>query len=718
MRQEDTERQQRLPSVAVGESVVEAMPDGVLLVDASGTIRYANLAASRLFGYAKDELVGRDVSSLVPASVRARHAGHVSGYTRQRVARPMGKSADLRAVDRAGREFPVDIDLSPIDVEGTAFVCVTVRDVSERVAALRTAREQERRLRALFDENPCILFTLDETYRICEINDYGRNFFAAHSSQGMIDVQLLEFVYAADRAAVRASLERASARPGEVAQVHCRIASDRTWDCWLQLTIRVFCRENGRCYALVVAEDITKRLQLSKKLSYQATHDALTGLVNRLGFEQRAQQLLESGPDDGAVHTLCFIDLDQFKVINDTCGHTAGDQLLREVARVLRAGGRRADIIARLGGDEFALVFPDCDSSRAQKLIDRIAANVRAIRFNWSEFTFSVGMSVGLVEFRCGSHRLVDILQKADAACYAAKERGRGRALVYEEHDVELRRTQSASHWAAKLQRAIDEDELELWGQPIVPIHACPPYRPKLEVLVRLRGKDGAVIPPSEFLPAAERFGLAPKIESWVIERTLDWVDSLGEAACPSCSINLSGQSLSSPEFVGTVCRLLANRDAKTAIVFEVTETAAISNFDAALRLMASLKAYGCEFALDDFGTGMTSFAYLKNIPAEYIKIAGSFIRNICAESLDYMIVQSIVNIAKSLNRHTIAEFVENTDVLSTLRELGVDFAQGYLMGHPVPLSELRSAQAWCPAFALSDDAMRATGRAMAGAVD
>ncbi|HMM75879.1 MAG TPA: EAL domain-containing protein [Gammaproteobacteria bacterium] len=718
MRQEEAGRQDRVPPVAVGESVVEAMPDGVLLVDGGGTIRYANFAASRLFKYAKDELIGRDVSSLVPAPVRARHAGHVSGYARQRVARPMGKSADLRAVDRDGREFPVDIDLSPIDVDGTAFVCVTVRDVSERMAALRTAREQERRLRALFDENPCILFTLEETYRICEINDYGRDFFAAHSSQGLIDAQLLDFVYAADRAAVRASLERASARPGEVAQVHCRIASDRTWDCWLQLTIRVFCREDGRRYALVVAEDITKRLQLSKKLSYQATHDALTGLVNRLGFEQRIQQLLDAGSDDGAMHTLCFIDLDQFKVINDTCGHTAGDQLLREVARVLRAGGRRADIIARLGGDEFALVFPDCDSSRAQALIDRIAARVRAIRFNWSEFTFSVGMSVGLVEFRCGAHRLVDILQKADAACYAAKERGRGRALVYEEHDVELRRTQSASHWAAKLQRAIDEDELELWGQPIVPVHACPQQRPKVEVLLRLRGRDGVVIPPSEFLPAAERFGLAPKIDLWVIERALDWIDAQGEAACPSCSINLSGQSLSSPEFVSAVCRLLANRGAKTPIVFEVTETAAISNFDAALHLMSSLKAYGCEFALDDFGTGMTSFAYLKNIPAEYIKIAGSFIRNICAESLDYMIVQSIVNIAKSLSRHTIAEFVESADVLATLRELGVDFVQGYLMGRPVPLSELHAAPAWCPAPAAPPAPAGDTARATIGALD
>lgn len=671
-----------------GSAVLEALPDAILLVDTAGLVAFTNGSAENLFGRGTGRVVGQSISTLIPSRYRRDHAKHVHKYFQDPKLRPMGRSLELVAVNGEGHEFPVDINLSPVRFDGNTFICVVVRDISERVSILKELKNKEQRLRALFDNNPCILLILDRSMRICEINKYGREYFSGIQVDP-VGTALIELVYVEDRPAALTEFDKAFRNPGDVSQMNVRVTKEIVDDSWLRLMIRVSNSMEGEEYALAVGEDVTKPLQLSRKLSYQATHDQLTGLINRFGFEQRMTALAESNVIAEFPHTLCFIDLDQFKIVNDTCGHLAGDQLLIEVAKALRGFSRKGDIVARLGGDEFAVVYENCDYSRAQKLVERTMEYVQSNRFNWDDYTFAIGMSVGLVEFDSGASGLDDVLKKADAACYAAKEKGRGRLQRYEEHDGEMRRARSDMQWAARLQRALDEDEFELWGQPIEPIMACEPGLPKIEILIRLKAEDGRRIDPENFLPAAEKFGFSGKIDIWVVRNTLRWLDGLPLGTRPECSINLSGQSIGDPKFSGVLCAILSGHEAAHAhLIFEITETAAISNLPNALSLMAQLRQFGCRFALDDFGSGMSSFAYLKNIPAEFIKIDGRFIKNVRSDRLDYMIVQSITDIARTLGKQTIAEFVESASITKALRKIGVDFVQGYGVGRPCPLSQ------------------------------
>lgn len=449
----------------------------------------------------------------------------------------------------------------------------------------------------------------------------------------------------------------------------------------------------------IIARDIEEREQREQtlllnetELAYQANHDILTGLVNRRGFELHLRSALESSEVEHAEHVLCYLDLDQFKVINDTCGHIAGDELLRQISTVLAGGIRRHDVLARLGGDEFGILMERCDLARASEIADSLCALVESYRFEWDGQRFSLGVSIGVVAITYRETDTIDLLKKADVACYAAKAAGRHCARLYEEGAAEFSRLHGEMRWVGKINQALEENRFKLFAQPIVPVDKQEAAGLHYEVLLRMVDEDEGLIPPGAFLPAAEEYDLITKLDSWVIETLFLYLHKNPEhlEQLDLCSINLSGPSLSQPGFEQVILKRLAQYNIPAEkICFEITETAAISNFSKATKFIESLREIGCHFALDDFGTGLSSFAYLKNLKVDYLKIDGAFVRDMVSDPIDYAMVKSIHEIGRVTGMKTIAEFVENDAIRDKLLEIGVDFAQGYGVSMPMDIVEL-----------------------------
>jgi diguanylate cyclase (GGDEF)-like protein/PAS domain S-box-containing protein len=436
--------------------------------------------------------------------------------------------------------------------------------------------------------------------------------------------------------------------------------------------------------------DITERKEADEQLNYQACHDALTGLVNRREFERRTERLLATVQHDKIEHALCFMDLDQFKVVNDTCGHAAGDELLRQLTLALQSVVRKRDTLARLGGDEFGLLMEHCSLDQAYRVATTIQKTIQDNQFSWEGQTFKVGVSIGLVAANEATPNLTELLKEADAACYMAKELGRNRIHVYHAGDSEIAKRSGEMQWVSRLNQALEEDRFCLYAQIIAPLGFSSDEH--YEILLRMLDETGKIIPPGAFLPAAERYNLISKIDCWVIENTFTVLGNnpVFLEQINFCSINLSGQSLTNPEKLNFIITQLdeSGVDAEK-ICFEITETAAISNLSMAVKFISTLKGLGCRFALDDFGSGLSSFAYLKNLSVDYLKIDGIFVKDITDDQIDRAMVKSINEIGHVMGMKTIAEFVENDEIKGMLREIGVNYAQGYGIGKPEPLDEI-----------------------------
>jgi len=436
--------------------------------------------------------------------------------------------------------------------------------------------------------------------------------------------------------------------------------------------------------------DVTAERGLAAQLSYHATHDELTGLLNRREFSRRLAQLVEADSNDGQAdrHVLCFVDLDQFKVINDTSGHVAGDELLRQLSKLLRSHVRTTDLFARLGGDEFAIVMHGVTVDEAKRLLHSVFEALAGWRFQWDGRVFSVGASIGVVGIGPETGSVDELLAAADTACYAAKDQGRNRCVVFNESDAEMSRRRGDLDAVSLITRALDHGHFRLFAQPIVPMGSTSRHR-HIEVLVRMFSPErDCLVSPGEFLPAAEEYGLANRLDLWVVEHALAALSNDGEIE--TCAINLSGVSLGQSGFFVQVSDLLDRSGIDPArVCFEITETAAITNLGHADSFISTLRARGCRFALDDFGSGLASFAYLKNLDVDYLKIDGSFVRNIVDDPVDRTLVRAITEIGKEMGKTIIAEWVENAEVLQLLTEFGVDMAQGYHLGKPAPLETL-----------------------------
>lgn len=453
-------------------------------------------------------------------------------------------------------------------------------------------------------------------------------------------------------------------------------------------------REGEIVGVVLVFRDVGESRKLAHQLSWQACHDSLTGLVNRREFERRLALLVEESNSGGAAHALLYLDLDQFKVVNDTCGHMAGDELLRQLSCTLQARIRESDTLARLGGDEFGVLLRGCSLAQALQVAEALRAELQAFRFAWQERLFVVGASIGAVAIAGNGDSPADILGAADAACYSAKDKGRNRVQAYVSDDMELLQRRGEMQWVSRITDACEKDRLRLYCQRILPLEAADGEPEHYEVLVRMLDEEGKLVPPMSFIPAAERYNLMPGIDRQIITMAFSFYAGVRFERLPRLSINLSGASLSDEEMLGFIQEQFRRyRVPPELICFEITETAAIANLARARIFIRELKDLGCRFSLDDFGSGLSSFAYLKNLPVDFLKIDGSFVKELANDSIGCAMVKAINDIGHVMGLQTIAEWVENDATLGILKAIGVNHAQGYAIEKPKPIEAI----VWTP---------------------
>lgn len=453
--------------------------------------------------------------------------------------------------------------------------------------------------------------------------------------------------------------------------------------------------------SVIVFQDVSDRRLMALQLAHQASHDPLTGLLNRSAFDGSLSRALATTRREGETHALAYLDLDQFKVVNDTCGHFAGDELLRQVADLLRGRVRDNDVVARLGGDEFAVLLTATGLDDAHRLVEEIHGDISDLRFTWQQNTFAVGVSIGLVEVDRSFNGLADLLSAADHACYVAKEKGRHRIQVYRPEEAEFVSRHGEMQWVVELERTLTEDRFRLYAQPIQPLAPMTPAardgggdgRLRFEVLLRVVDEDGLIHAGSDFIRAAERYGLMRRLDRWVVTHTLERLASMPPARrdrVAHCAVNLSALSLGDEEFLDFLDEAVASGPLPPdRLCFELTETTAVANLPQARRLMRQLGRRGCSFALDDFGSGMSSYGYLRDLELDYLKIAGHFISDMVTDRLDRAMVESIHQVGHVMGLATVAEYVSSQATVRLLQEIGIDYGQGNWLAAPRPLPEL-----------------------------
>ncbi|HZF14915.1 MAG TPA: EAL domain-containing protein [Steroidobacteraceae bacterium] len=564
----------------------------------------------------------------------------------------------------------------------------TLRYATERTHTLRALKASETRYRELYENVVAGVFqsTQDGKFMSCNPALVRLLGYASEDEMLGIDIARDLFMYPEDRENWRQSMEA----QGEIRNAELVLKrKDGHKIVVLENSRAVRDEQNRVLYYEGTLTDITEAHELSRQLSYEASHDALTGLINRREFELQLQRALESVQATNTRHAVFYIDLDQFKLINDTCGHIAGDELLRQLAATLNDKIRTGDTLARLGGDEFGMLLHDCAVEDAVEVARTLLKVIEQFQFVWGSSTFFVGASIGVVPVDQHFRRITQVLAAADTACYAAKDQGRHRVHVYREEDHHIARRHGEMQWVSRVKRALVENRFVLDAQRIEPLNGG---RRLIEVLVRMRDENGRLVPPGAFFPAVERFNLASRLDRWVITATFDWLrrnrSSLENVE--RCFINLAADSLGDPQVRDLVMKGLTAAGIPGSLVgFEITEAAAVTNLTRANQLISELKPLGCAFALDDFGTGVSSFAYLKALAVDYMKIDGMFVGNIATDAVDLEMVRSIHQIGRVMGKKTIAECVEQPAVLAKLKEIGVDYAQGFIVAQPESIDQL-----------------------------
>ncbi len=662
-------------------------------------ILHANRQFASLVGVDRTELIGRKLADLVPPE----YAELVSENIRRRLAgEPAAERYEIEMVGLQGQVNRLEISSAVIDYEGGPALLVTGVEIipTQSMPALHqpateaeaAGRAAARRALALDSLAEAVVST-DSEGRIEYMNPAAERLteMAESDVRGKTLEEIVGLVDDADRRLLGDPVRQAltTGAPVNLSRRALLLSRAHGVERSIELSASPIRNPAGEVSGTVVLlHDVTEMRGLARQMSYQATHDALTGLVNRREFERRLTESIESGHRGDGQHVLCYLDLDRFKVVNDTSGHLAGDSMLREVAKLLRDAVRDSDTVARLGGDEFGMLLVGCPLDKARQIADDVCRSVSDYRFVWKDRIFNIGVSIGLVEISRESGSLEELFVAADSACYVAKRQGTGRVAVYSARDEALARHSGEIQWLQRLQGALKENRFHLYHQPIVPTFT-EDHGPAMEVLVRLQDESGHDVPPSEFVRAAERYRLMGLVDRWVVQTTLT---ALGRGAIDiskerSIAINISGQTLADMQFLEFVVECLDNTGVSPAqVCFEITESAVVANLDHARRFVGVLHGMGCQFALDDFGSGVGSFSNLKNLPMDYLKIDGSFMRNLARDSVNQAMVTAMIKLARTLNFKVIAEQVEDAAALDTARRMGVDYVQGYAVGRPQPL--------------------------------
>ncbi|MHB8741896.1 MAG: EAL domain-containing protein [Sulfuricaulis sp.] len=662
----------------------QAAFDGIAIHD-QGVIVNLNPVFASMLGYEKSELIGVHLLQLVAEPSRALAA--------ERLQIKSDKTLEIQAVRKDGSVFTADVRARDFPYQGRPLRVVAVRDI----------RELKQTQQALFEEKERLMVTLQSIGEAVVVTDVqGRVQYLNPVAESLLDyteaqacgtklIAMCQIVDQANNAdpidLVEICLER-NAIINSKNNFLLRLRNTHEYSIEYS-TGPIRDRDGGVIGVVLALRDVTEIRQMEQQLIYQARHDSLTGLMNRHEFETRLEAALENAKGSMKQHVLCYFDLDQFKVVNDTCGHIAGDQLLTQIATLIAPKMRDCDTVARLGGDEFGILLVDCSRPMAFEISEMLRQIVADFRFVWGNRTFDVGVSIGMATITTDSASVAEVLSAADAACYIAKDLGRNRIYMHQPDDAALAKHHGEMEWSQRLSSALKEGRLRLYSQPIIALQPSdgPIWH---EILVYMINDDGQTVPPMAFIPAAERYNLMPAVDRWVVANTLSWLQQAQRVtAARSCSINLSGRSMCDNHFLEFVMAQIRQSGVDPAhITFEITETAAVANFVQAQQLIISLKRIGCRFALDDFGSGLSSFAYLKHLPVDYLKIDGNFVRDITNDPIDYAMVSAINQLGHVMGIQTIAEYVENQGILEKLKEVGVDYVQGFAIGYPLPIEE------------------------------
>ena len=625
------------------------------------------------------------------ADLAAQHQSCIDNYIRSGERKIIGQVREVEAVRKDGSRFPIELAVNEITVGGEKLFSGVISDISKRKETERKlAEEQLRAVVTLASINDAVI-SVDPHCRIQYMNPVAED-LTGWSSQAALNRDVREVYQIYDEKSHAALSEKLSDEMKSEARVtfHDGIMLRRANgdEFSIEQSIAPLVDKSGIALGAVLSfHDITNKRLLLQQMTWQAQHDPLTGLVNRHEFEQRIHTALTSASTFDRQHALLYLDLDQFKLVNDTCGHHAGDELLRQLASMLGGTLRNRDTLARMGGDEFAVLLENCSLTQAEQIADKLHELVQEFRFSYDEKVFKIGVSIGVVPITNKTKDLASLLSDADAACYAAKESGRNRVQIHSPDDKELEYKRREMHWVGRINKAIDENRFRLYFQSIQPLKGEEAQR--WEVLLRLVDEDENLVPPGVFLPAAERYGLIQSLDRWVLARVIHELGKCPPGRRPVVSVNLSGSSIVNPRFFNYALELIKqNLDVADRICFEITETTAITNFSAAQDFMRNMKRSGCLFALDDFGTGMSSFGYLKNLPVDFLKIDGVFVKDILHDQIDLFMVESINRIGALMNIKTIAEFAETEAIVERLVQIGVDYAQGFGIGRPIALDQ------------------------------
>lgn len=667
----------------------KTLPEIVLVHDER--ILLANDSAGGLIGLKPDQLEGRDVADLVKPAYRALFRKTMA---KRLAGEPVPQQLEIQLINGNEQGLWVEAQSSSVEYRGANAILTIARDVSYRksleVSLSRSKRQAQYTLESISEG----VITTDETGRIDYMNRAAEMMTGSNreDSSGQTINALFTLVDEADRRPLGDPVERCLAmrRRVNMGRRALLVSRDGEQEHSIEITASPI-RGPGNSISgtVIVFHDVSEIRGLTRQMSYQATHDALTGLVNRREFERRLQEAMDAAMAEEATHILCYMDLDRFKAVNDSCGHLAGDNMLREVATLIKNKVRDSDFVGRLGGDEFGTLLVGCPLEKARQIASDICNAVSDYRFVWKDKIFTIGISIGLVEINHSSSNLQDTMSAADSACYVAKQRGRGQMHVYSARDEAIARERGDIQWLRQLQDALHDGRFELALQTIISTSGGDDTGPSVEVLIRLPDDRGRFANTAEFLRPAERYQLMPQIDRWVVNATLSAINS-GEiklAGARSCTINISGQTLADEGFLDFIVEALDHSGVSPSnVCFEVSEGAVTSNVQHAQRFIEVLHGIGCEFALDDFGSGLGAFSNLKHLPVDYLKIDGSYTRNLSSDQVNQEMVAAMIKLARTMEFRVVAEQVEQQEDFDWLRNIGVDFMQGNFVDPPTTL--------------------------------
>ncbi|NCF25053.1 MAG: EAL domain-containing protein [Gammaproteobacteria bacterium] len=667
------------------------LPEIVFIHDEK--ILLANDSAAALIGLEPAQLIGRDVADLVKPAYRALFRKSV---TRRLDGQDVPRRLEIQLINGARAGLWVEAQSSTIEFHGRPAILTVARDVSHRksleVSLSRSKRQAQYTLESIGEG----IITTDNDGHIDYMNRAAETLIGTSrdDAAGHRIGELFTLVDDSDRRPLGDPVERCLAmrRRVNMGRRAVMVTQDGEQEHSVELSASpIRGPSDSISGTVVVFHDVGELRGLTRRMSYQATHDPLTGLVNRREFERRLDEAMDSAHAEEVVHMLFYMDLDRFKAVNDSCGHLAGDNMLREVATLIKDQVRDSDFVGRLGGDEFGALLIGCPIDKARQIATDICIAVADYRFVWKDKIFNIGISIGLVEISHISGTVQDVMSAADSACYVAKQEGRGKVHIYSARDEAVARERGDIRWLRELQAALHDDSFELAVQPIIAMSRGADSGPAVEVLIRLPGR-GSESDTADFLRPAQRYQLMPQIDRWVVNATLIALSS-GELKVPghrSCAVNLSGQTIADDAFLGFVVEALDRTGvAPSMICFEVTERAILDNVKQAQRFIEVLHGIGCEFSLDDFGSGMGSFSSLKHLPIDYLKIDGMYTHNLQTDLVNQEMVAAMIKLARTMEFRVVAEQVERQEDFDWLRDIGVDYVQGYFVDRPVNLGSM-----------------------------